>query len=346
MTVHASGAEVTSEVSGLGVVRSPGAGETATGSGITVSVDVAAVAGRLASLAEVSPRPPSTFVARGETISAATVYRAVLPQDFSEQIAQDLADFVGRLGDRDLLPYDPSYQTSSSQAFVDRVSEVEALARLDAEVRGGDVDVDDADVSAPVALCHAAGFGETTVVGYRILRASTLLKRTIFALEGGRYRPVEHPLVYEPGFDAITVDGVVVFTNVTFVASRMESDERARRHTRATLTNVVRDLRISGVEDMVETAAATPAMRGKVEALGRLLERDREYASHLTMENLVAFVREHDIEIEIGQVEGRDVLVYDPAPQHRFAILNLLSDDHLHSALTDRDYEAGSKRRL
>lgn len=308
--------------------------------------DLASVQNTLSALAQGEAAPVQTFVARGETISQARCYRAVLPADFGRRIAEDLAAFLAQLANRELIAYDPSYQTSSGQAFVDHVANVEALQRIEQVLRLGDVTTDAAETTAPVAMCHTTSIDGTVVVGYRMLRMGVLLKRTIFSLEDGRYKPVENPLVYEPGFDALTVDGRVVFTNVSFVSARMDADHRARTHTRATLTTVIGGLRIKGVEEMVETAVSTPAMRGKVEALGRLMERDAEYASHLTMPNLVRFVKEQHIDIEVESVNGQDTLVYDSSPQHRYAILNLLSDDYLRSALTDRAYEAGSKRRL
>ena len=53
-----------------------------------------------------------------------------------------------------------------------------------------------------------------------------------------------------------------------------------------------------------------------------------------------------DYNIPLTTVDGTKALLFDPSPQHRHQIPRLLADDYLHSYLTDRTYEAGSKQRV
>jgi hypothetical protein len=78
-----------------------------------------------------------------------------------------------------------------------------------------------------------------------------------------------------------------------------------------------------------------------------LIEADPEYAANLTTERLVAFVETNpDYDIPVTEVGGQRMLRFDPSPQHRHQIPKLLADDYLHSQLTNRNYEAGSKHRV
>lgn len=90
-----------------------------------------------------------------------------------------------------------------------------------------------------------------------------------------------------------------------------------------------------------------PTMRAKMAYVARLLASDPAYAKNLTTKKLVKFVETYpDYDIPVTTVNGKKALSFDPSPQHRHQIPRLLADDYLHSYLTDRNYEAGSKQRV
>jgi hypothetical protein len=90
-----------------------------------------------------------------------------------------------------------------------------------------------------------------------------------------------------------------------------------------------------------------PTMRAKMAYVARLVQSDPEYAKNLTTKKLVKFVEDNpDYNIPVSTVGGAKVLLFDPSPQRRHQIPRLLSDDYLHSYLTERNYEAGSKQRV
>jgi hypothetical protein len=81
--------------------------------------------------------------------------------------------------------------------------------------------------------------------------------------------------------------------------------------------------------------------------IARLLDAEPDYAENLTTEKLVEFAEAHpDYNILLSTVGGATVLRFDSSPQHRHQIPHLLADDYLHSYLTDRNYESGSKKRV
>ena len=87
-------------------------------------------------------------------------------------------------------------------------------------------------------------------------------------------------------------------------------------------------------------------MMAKMASVRRSIESDPDYARAMTMDRLIAYIEQHphvDIDV-VGSGSSRE-LVFDPRPARRFQILKLLDDDFLHSVLTERDYEAGSKVR-
>ena len=88
-------------------------------------------------------------------------------------------------------------------------------------------------------------------------------------------------------------------------------------------------------------------MRAKMAYVARLLQSDPDYARNLTTKKLIAFIESYpDYDIPITTIDGKKALRFDTSPQHRHQIPRLLADDYLHSYLTDRNYEAGSKQRV
>jgi hypothetical protein len=83
----------------------------------------------------------------------------------------------------------------------------------------------------------------------------------------------------------------------------------------------------------------------KMSSIKRSMQSDPEYAAAMTMTNLIDYIENHP-HVDIATVgQGRQrKLVFDPTPARRFQLLKLLDDNFLHSMLTERDYEAGSKQ--
>ena len=74
---------------------------------------------------------------------------------------------------------------------------------------------------------------------------------------------------------------------------------------------------------------------------------DAEYAAAMTIENIVGFAKKNpNLQIEFEGPAGREELVFQPDPQRRWKILQLLDDDFLVSDLTKFRYESNSKSPL
>jgi hypothetical protein len=287
------------------------------------------------------------FVIRGPSLAAASVLRFDLTEQMAQMVASDVFAAATALTGKQFLRYDPSYQTSSSQVMVESLSDIPELAAVDHEVRLGDVPLD-SDGGQVVAMAHAVGVGPQKVVAYRLKGPGIAARRAkgiTLLPRGGIYEPVEGEILYyEPRFDAFTCDGVAFFTSVSLIQTKLHADSKARALAKETLAEVTANVDIAGFEALEAAVMDDPTLRAKMAAVARLIQNDPEYVGYLTTANLVAFVESNsDFQIPVAVVGGTKMLAFDSSPQHRHQIPRLLADDYLHSLLTDRNYEAGSK---
>lgn len=288
------------------------------------------------------------FVIRGEVLAEADVTRFDLEADMAADVLDDVQAAVTALTVKQFLSYDPSYQTSASQVLVEDLAQIPELAAVDGALRVGNVPLD-AGGQPAVALAHAMGTGAQRVVAYRLKGPGIVTRRPrgipLLPRDGVYRRVAGDLLYYEPRFDAFTCSGFAYFTTVTLIQTKLHADDKARQLARATLDTVTTNVTIHGYEDLQRAVMDDPSMRAKMAYVARLLDSDPEYAESLTSSNLIQFVEANpDYDIPMSTVEGRKALLFDPSPQHRHQIPRLLADDYLHSFLTERNYEAGSKQ--
>lgn len=289
------------------------------------------------------------FVMVGEAIEGATVSQYDVTAELADQVSDDVVKAVEALTRKQFIPYDPSYQTNTSQVLVEDLASIPALAGVDAAIRVGDVPTYPGGGTV-VAMAHAVGDGLHQVVAYRVKGAGIATRRAKWILlpRDGVYSPIDSEvLYYEPRFDVLTCAGYAYFVTVSLIQTKLQADDKARRLAKTTLATVTAKIRIDGFAELEKAVMDDPTMRAKLAAVARLLESDPDYASHLTTKRLIQFARNNpDYKIPMGEVEGEPALRFDASPQHRHQIPKLLADDYLHSQLTQRNYEAGAKQRV
>lgn len=290
------------------------------------------------------------FVIRGDALVDSELTRFDLVNGMASDVVVDVRRFAEALTDRQFLEYDPSYQTSSSQVLVEKLSDIPELASVDAAIRRGDVP-NDAAGRTVVAMAHAVGTGANRIVVYRLKGPGIATRRSrgiTLIPRDGIYRPIEGDvLFYEPRFDVLTFGEFAYFTTVTLIQTKLHAPDKARQLARDTLTTVTAKIRIDGFAELEQAVMDDPSMRAKMASIARLMQSDPDYAKNLTTKKLIAFVESYpDYDIPITTVDGKKALRFDASPQHRHQIPRLLADDYLHSYLTDRNYEAGSKQRI
>lgn len=291
-----------------------------------------------------------SFVLRGNALADPAVFRFELVHEMAIAVIEDVLQAARALSRKQFVDYDPSYQTSSSQVLVENLSEIPELRAVDAQVRGGDVP-NDVGGDQIIAMTHVVGSAANRIVTYRLKGPGVATRRAkgiTLIPRDGIYRPVDgEVLYYEPRFDVFTCAEFAFFTSVTLVQTKLHAPEKARRLARETLAAATRKVKIDGFSGLENAVMDDPNMRAKMAHVARLLQSDPSYAKNLTTKQLVKFVESNpDYDIPLSTVNGTKVLLFDPSPQRRHQIPHLLADDYLHSYLTDRKYEAGSKQRV
>lgn len=302
----------------------------------------------LVSALAAEPTGSDNFVIRGESLADSELTRFDLIDVMASDVVGDVRRFAEALAGKQFLDYDPSYQTNSSQVLVEKLDDVPELSAVDATVRRGDVP-NDAGGRAVVAMAHAVGTGANRIVAYRLKGPGIATRRArgiTLVPRDGVYQPIKGDvLFYEPRFDVLTRGEFAYFTTVTLIQTKLNAPDKARQLARDTLAAVTAKIRIDGFAELEQAVMDDPSMRAKMAYVARLLQSDPDYAKNLTTKKLVAFVESYpDYDIPIASVDGKKALQFDASPQHRHQIPRLLADDYLHSYLTDRNYEAGSKQ--
>ncbi|WP_294179742.1 hypothetical protein [uncultured Schumannella sp.] len=304
----------------------------------------------LATALAAEPTGLDNFVIRGDALADSELTRFDLVDGMASDVVGDVRRFAEALTGRQFLDYDPSYQTNSSQVLVEKLGDIPELSTVDAAIRRGDVP-NDAGGRTVVAMAHAVGTGANRIVAYRLKGPGIATRRArgiTLVPRDGVYRPIEGDvLFYEPRFDVLTRGEFAYFTTVTLIQTKLQAPDKARQLARDTLAAVTAKIRIDGFAELEQAVMDDPSMRAKMASVARLLQSDPDYAKNLTTKKLVAFVESYpDYDIPIATIDGKKALRFDASPQHRHQIPRLLADDYLHSYLTDRNYEAGSKQRV
>ena len=294
------------------------------------------------------PETLDNHVLRGTALSDVEVTRFDLVDKMAAEVIVDVFHAGETMTRKQFLAYDPSYQTSSSQVLVEALPEIPELAAVDALIRQGDVPNDDGS-DPVVAMAHSIGTGGNRIVAYRLKGAGIATRRARgipLVPHEGVYRPLTGEILYyEPRFEALTTPGFAYFNTVTLLQTKLHAPDKARQLAKDTLKSVTVRIRIEGYTELEAAVMDDPSMRAKMAHVARLVSDDPDYADHLTTEKLVAFVEKYPAyNIATSTVEGKKCLKFDASPQHRHQIPRLLADDYLHSYLTDRNYEAGSKQ--
>jgi hypothetical protein len=293
------------------------------------------------------------FLVRGTALATAEPREVTFEQQMAATVRSDVLDAAAAVLSREWLPYDPSYALSPGQAFADDLAQVPELARLHAAVVGGQSPGNTEDGEPIVAMAHevfadpAAG-----IVAYRLKGPGIATKRprglrALLSVDGV-FEEVKSEIVYYEGrFDAIVVGDSVLVTATTTLTRVLGSTDRIQALARSTFAKATRKLAIEGAELLAEAVATDPAMASKMAQLARILDADPAYAKLLTTENLVEFLeRNPAVRIATTGKGKQRSLVFEPAPQTRYAIVKLMADDYLRSDLSKRSYEAGSKAPL
>lgn len=291
----------------------------------------------------------ANFVLRGGSLVDSLVLRFDLVSSLAQTVVNDVLDFAKSLTTKEFLNYDPSYQTSRSQVLVEQLDQIPELAAVDAHLRRGDVAPYDGD-DRITAMAHEVGLTDHAIVVYRVKGPGIATRKKGLALlpRDDVYAPVRGEILYyEPRFDVLTCAGYAYFTKVSIIQRQLHAPEKARQLAKKTLAEVTKKIEISGFAELEQAVMDDPTMRAKLAQVARILNADPDYANHLTTDRLVDFIDKYpDYNISVTTTDGKRVLQFEASPQRRHQIPKLLADDYLHSHLTNRNYDSGSKQHV
>lgn len=290
----------------------------------------------------------SNFVVRGTSLDDGVAYGFDLQAEVAQEITNDIEKAAKGLLRKQLVPYDPSYQTNASQVLIEELEAIPELAAFDATLRGSSLTDDQAGSEPVVAMAHVLGVASSGVIAYRMTGPGIAVGRrkgVILIPRDGVYERVPDVLYYQPTFDVFTCAGFAYFIKTSLIQSRLHAPDKARALAKDTLKAVTENLRIEGYGELERAVMDDSTLRAKMAHVARLVATDASYVEALTTERLVDFVVQNpQYGIPLGMAEGSEALVFVASPQHRHQIPSLLADDFLFSRLTNRSYEAGSKQ--
>jgi hypothetical protein len=276
-----------------------------------------------------------------------------LTGDAKDDVSQIAESSRRRLQDSALLAYGPAVLIPPQHWM--HVSETDAatLATVQSTVRTQDVKPfnGNADYASKVKMvaAHFATADQQSVTFYRIADSMLQLKKAkVVGLvkQGdvyGRLEPAD-VLLLRNDFDVIVIDGFAFFAKKATFERAFGFVEQLQQESQATFTAVTTNLRIQGMAELEKACTSQPQMMAKMASIKRSMDADPAYAEAMTMDRLITYIEEHPhVHVKVDGTGENRQLVFDPKPARRFQILKLLDDDFLHSMLTERDYEAGSK---
>lgn len=278
-------------------------------------------------------------------------YKIELTKGAQADLAKVAQDTREQLADATLLAYGPTVLIPSQHWMHVAQSEAATLSHIEAIVRQEDLLPFDAGDGAKLRMV-AVRFTTTdqmVVTLYRVADSMMQLKPATylgFIRSGnlyGRLGPTDILLI-RTDFDVIVIDGYAFFHRKATFEKAFGFLDKLKAESLSTFNTVTGQLNIEGLDALRAACTSQPQMMAKMSSIKRSMNQDPEYAKAMTMPKLIEYIEQHphvDIEI-VGAGDDRK-LVFDPAPKRRFQILKLLDDDFLHSVLTARDYEAGSK---
>lgn len=280
-------------------------------------------------------------------------FSITLTGDAKGDVAQIAESTRHRLQDSTLLAYEPAVLIPPQHWM--HVSEAEAatLATVESTVHTQDVKPfnGNADYASKVRMvaAHFTTESHQSVTFYRVADSMLQLKKArVVGLvrQGdvyGRLEPAD-VLLLRNNFDVIVIDGFAFFAKKPTFERAFGFVEKLQRESQATFRAVTTRLRIQGLAELEKACTSQPQMMAKMASIKRSMDADSAYAEAMTMDRLIAYIEGHPhVHVEVVGSGADRQLVFDPKPARRFQILKLLDDDFLHSMLTERDYEAGSK---
>lgn len=280
-------------------------------------------------------------------------YKIPLTKDAQGDVAAIAQDVRGRLQDATLIEYGPAvlvppqhwmHVSQNDAAVLGQVEQIVGQTDLEG-FSGKGTTVGAVRLIAARITCTDG----TVMTFYRVADTMLQLKKSkalaLFASDGvySKLEPTD-VLLLQPDFDVVVIGGYAFFAKKPTFERAFGFVEELKKESLTTFKAVTKTLKIKGIDELEAACTRQPQMMAKMASIKRNMDDDPSYAKAMTMKKLLKYIDGHpQVDIEVVEENGDKLLVFDPSPRRRFQIVKLLDDDFLHSVLTARDYEAGSK---
>lgn len=258
-----------------------------------------------------------------------------------------------QLANATLLTYGPATLIPPQHCMHIAVSDAANLTAVESAVRKQDILTFTGEAAATanikmLAASFTASDGRQATF-YRIADALLQVRKARWlglVQENGVYGRVQPAdiLLMRTDFEVVVVAGYAFFWKKATFERAFGFLDQLKAESLATFNSVTTSLKIDGIDELRKACTSQPQMMAKMSSIKRSMDTDPGYAAAMTMSKLIDYVKGHPhVDIAIVGSGGDRKFVFDPSPARRFQLLKLLDDDFLHSVLTERDYEAGSK---
>ncbi|HEV3310198.1 MAG TPA: Kiwa anti-phage protein KwaB-like domain-containing protein, partial [Chloroflexota bacterium] len=157
----------------------------------------------------------------------------------------------------------------------------------------------------------------------------------------------EEALLFTRDFDAVFDAKIILVIEQKPLQRALGILAAVQKQSKAILKAVTKSLAIQNYADFEAAVSSQLNMVPRLASIRERFKSDATYAAAMTMDNIVAFVRSNpQVDISIVSASGKPQIVFEPQPQKRWKILQLLDDDYLVSELTKQRYEVSSKSSL
>lgn len=178
--------------------------------------------------------------------------------------------------------------------------------------------------------------------GYSPTMEISQSKKFAIAFSNGTYDKVENKLfLFDEQVDCFVWKEYMFVRNVHQFQRIFRYFEELRQKASETIDTVLKQVPVNNSDEFREACTGQLQMMAKLAGIA-----DKDYLKTLSMQRIVAIIKEFELDIEVVKIKGAKKLVFDNHPKKRWEILKLLDDDYLNSLMTESKYEVNSKVRL
>jgi len=141
---------------------------------------------------------------------------------------------------------------------------------------------------------------------------------------------------FDNQFDCLVVDGVLLSFNKKNTEIIFKYYDELRSSAFTTIDKIAQHIPIHNLEEFKHDCSTHLHKLGKLRNIAQ-----KGYLPNLSIDKIRKIINKFHLSINIVVINGKEMLQHDPAD--KWALLNLLDDSYLSSALTGYDYEVNSK---